>query len=180
MNEEVKYEPISAGFGPEDKKIVLEISPDEDDMHMYQTDFPDPEEVREYQQGYNGRALAPLREWIAKRVADSDKIVQYDEVIVELDKFSPKYCCDIDFCRGTLLPNLEGELPNLPASLIAVLYTLHLVHSDGTRLISAEKDGKDILFEAEFDSRIDGKIVSNACKYILINYLSPMECDLRW
>jgi hypothetical protein len=114
-------------------------------------------------------------------------MVQYREVLDELGKFSPKYRCEISFCRNVLLPELakNDTLPELPESLIVVLYTLHLVHSEGTRLISVKKDSNNLSFEAEFDSRISGKIVTDACKYELHDYLSPAKCRLsvvgrRW
>jgi hypothetical protein len=107
-------------------------------------------------------------------------MVQYREVLDELDKFSPKYCCEIICCRNRLLPELakNGTLPKLPESLVVVLHTLHLVHSEGTRLVSVKKESNNLVFEAEFDSRIGGKTVTDACKYELCNYLSPEKCRI--
>jgi hypothetical protein len=79
-----------------------------------------------------------------------------------------------------LLPELRKNnlLQSVPESLIVVLNTLHLVHPEGTRLIGVEKQSDDLIFEAEFDSRIDGKIVTDACEYKLHNYLSPERYSL--
>lgn len=150
------------------------------DYYTYSaSDFVDPSEMRQCIAKYNADALNPMLAWIQERRA-SNGMVQYQEVLDELDKFSPKYCCEIVFCRNTLLPELakNGTLPKLPESLVAVLYTLHIVHSEGTRLVSVKKESNNLVFEAEFDSRIGGKIVTDACKYELRNYLSPAECRL--
>lgn len=151
-----------------------------DNYYSYSSsDFVDPSEMRQCIEKYNADALSPMLAWIQKRKASKGP-VQYREVLNELDKFSPKYCCEIVFCRNKLLPELakNGTLPELPESLVAVLYTLHLVHSEGTRLVSVEKESNNLVFEAEFDSRIGGKIITDTCKYELRNYLSPAECRL--
>ncbi|MDR0595908.1 MAG: hypothetical protein LBF94_04445 [Puniceicoccales bacterium] len=150
-----------------------------DDYFVY-SDFPDPEEVRQYSEKFNKEALKPMVEWIRKRMATPDKIVQYEEVINELEKFSPRYCCEMFFCKNVLLPALKkfGVLRSLPPSLIVVLNTLHLVHSEGTRLVSVDRDGADVIFMAEFDSWVGGKIVTDTCKYRLHNYLSPEKYEL--
>jgi hypothetical protein len=83
------------------------------------------------------------------------------------------------FCKNVLLPKLKDKLSNLPESLIVVLNTLHLVHPEGTRLVSIEKQGTDLSFIAEFDSTVDEEIVTDACKYKLHNYLLPDKTELE-
>ncbi|MDR1255626.1 MAG: hypothetical protein LBJ94_01715 [Puniceicoccales bacterium] len=150
-----------------------------EDMSMYYTEFPDPAEVRKYSEEYNGKALKPMLTWVNKRVKDKEKMVQYAEVIAELEKFSPKYCCEMVFAKNVLLPELKDELPELPESLVVVLNTLHLVHQEGTQLVSVEKNGPNLSFTAEFKSWVDGKIVTDACSYKLRNYLSPEKTELE-
>jgi hypothetical protein len=142
-------------------------------------DFPDPDDVSRLSEQYNKNALEPMLAWIQKRTKSSDEMVQYEEVIRELDKFSPKYCCEMVFCRNVLLPALEknGTLGSVPISLVAILYTLDLVHSVGTRLVDIKRESNDLLLGAEFDSLIDDKIVSDTCDYRLVNYLSPARCS---
>jgi hypothetical protein len=162
--------------------MIMEIDNFEDKVakeYCVHSDLVDPSEVKQLSERYNISALGPMLAWVQKRKASSE-MVQYREVIDELNKFSPKYCCEMVFSRNILLPELEknGTLPDLPESMVAVLYTLHLVHSEGTRLIDVKMESNDLIFEAEFDSRIGGKIVTDACKYKLCHYLSPAECRL--
>ncbi|MDR0715236.1 MAG: hypothetical protein LBF25_00400 [Puniceicoccales bacterium] len=159
---------------------INDFSEELNNDHFMYSDFPDPEEVRQYSEKFNKEALKPMLDWVQKKTATPDKIVQYEEVINELEKFSPKYCCEMVFCKNVLLHELEkaGVLPSLPPSLIVVLNTLHLVHSEGTRLVSVDKNGADVIFKAEFDSWVGGKIVTDTCKYRLHNYLFPEKYEL--
>ncbi|MDR2737578.1 MAG: hypothetical protein LBB18_01390 [Puniceicoccales bacterium] len=143
----------------------------------------DPMEAMRYTKEYSVRAFAPMLAWVRERAENGDReqIIQYDEVMDELEKFSPKYNSEISLCVLDLLPELQrtGELPKLPESLVVVLYTLHLIHREGTRLLEVKKLDSVLEFTAEFDSYIDGKTVTSACKYRLQNYLSPKDMELE-
>jgi hypothetical protein len=149
---------------------------------IYRHDLPwvDPSEVEDCGKQYNGRALGPMLQWIEGFVKNP-KIVQYEEVTEKLESFSPKYNCEIGFCHDVLLPALEksGQLPKVPESLIVVLNTLHLIHPEGTRLISVDKEGADLLFVAEFKSTVGDKIVPHAYSYRLRDYLSSKRVRLE-
>ncbi|MDR2776616.1 MAG: hypothetical protein LBB17_01030 [Puniceicoccales bacterium] len=140
----------------------------------------DPREIEDYGKKYNGRALGPMLQWI-EGLVKGPKVVQYEEVTKKLESFSPKYNCEIGFCHDVLLPALEksGQLPRVPESLIVVLNTLHLIHPEGTRLLSVDREGTNLLFVAEFKSTVGGKIVPHAYSYRLHDYLSSERVRLE-
>ncbi|MDR1890639.1 MAG: hypothetical protein LBQ23_00430 [Puniceicoccales bacterium] len=175
-----KYKSIH-GDGVEITKVLTpEEAAELHEMFAYGLDEPDPSEVEAVSKEYNSRALAPMLKW-AEGFIQNPRVVQYEEVIEKLKGFSPKYNCEIGFCHDVLLPALEksGQLPKVPVSLIIVLNTLHLVHFEGTRLVSVEKEGPNLFFVDEFKSTVDGKVVPHAYSYRLHNYLSSKDVQLE-
>ncbi|MDR0693549.1 MAG: hypothetical protein LBF49_03210 [Puniceicoccales bacterium] len=175
-----KFQPMY----PNGVVITRDATPEEsaefDRMYARGLPWIDPEEIEAYGEEYNGRALAPMLEWIEGFVKNP-RVVQYDEVTEKLESFSPKYNCEIGFCHDVLLPALEesGQLPKVPESLIVVLNTLHLIHPEGTRLVSVNKEGANLLFIDEFKSTVGEKIVPHAYSYRLRNYLSSKTVRLE-
>jgi hypothetical protein len=57
------------------------------------SNFPDLEEFGRHRKKYNVNVFALMLAWVKKQMAASDKVVQYEEVIMELGKFCPKIMC---------------------------------------------------------------------------------------
>jgi hypothetical protein len=175
-----KFQPMY----PNGVVITRDVTPEEsaefDRIYGRGLEWTDSSEIEAYGKEYSGRALEPMLKWIEGFVKNP-RVVQYDEVTEKLESFSTKYNCEIGFCHDVLLPALEksGQLPKVPASLIVVLNTLHLIHPEGTRLVSVDKEGANLLFIAEFKSTVSGEIVPHAYSYRLRNYLSSKTVRLE-
>ncbi|MDR2432419.1 MAG: hypothetical protein LBD34_01575 [Puniceicoccales bacterium] len=164
--------------------ITRDVTPEEsaefDRIYGRGLNWIDPEEIETYEREYSNRALEPMLQWV-EGFMKKPRVVQYEEVTEKLESFSPKYNCEIGFCHDVLLPALEksGQLPKVPESLIVVLNTLHLIHPEGTRLVSVDKEKENLLFVAEFKSTVAGEIVPHAYSYRLRNYLSSKTVRLE-
>ncbi|MDR0742695.1 MAG: hypothetical protein LBE98_04510 [Puniceicoccales bacterium] len=180
INNIPKFEPMYSGGVVITRDVTPEEAAEFNEMYGRGLDWTDPSKIQDYGEKYNGRALEPMLKWIEGFVKNP-RVVQYEEVTKKLESFSPKYNCEIDFCHGVLLPALEesGQLSKVPESLIVVLNTLHLIHPEGTRLLSVEKEGADLLFVAEFKSTVGGKVVPHAYSYRLHDYLSSETVRLE-
>jgi hypothetical protein len=102
-----------------------------------------------YADKYNARALEPTLKWIQSKVVSNRQYsFQYDEVIDQLNLYSPRHGCAVIFARLVLLPaiKLHGQLSDVPESLIVVLNTLHLVRDADTHLVDLRRDGPHVLF----------------------------------
>ncbi|MDR1528527.1 MAG: hypothetical protein LBS22_03010 [Puniceicoccales bacterium] len=180
VNDLPKFKPAYAGGVVITRDVTPEESAEFDRIYGRGLPQTDPREIRSYGEQYNSRALKPMLQWIEGFVEDP-RVVQYEEVTEKLDSFSPRYNCEVGFCHDVLLPALEksGQLSKVPESLVIVLNTLHLIHPEGTRLLSVDKERADLLFVAEFKSTVEGKIVPHAYSYRLHNYLSSKAARLE-
>jgi hypothetical protein len=127
-----------------------------------------------YADKYNARALEPMLKWIQSKVlSNRQHFFQYDEVIEQLNAYSPRHGCGVIFARLVLLPaiKLHGKLSDVPESLIVVLSSLHLVRDADTRLVDVTRDGRHVIF-----------VVANgagATSYRLRNYLNLDQIGLE-
>ncbi|MDR1173671.1 MAG: hypothetical protein LBK24_02665 [Puniceicoccales bacterium] len=175
-----KFEPMY----PNGVTITRDVTPEEsaefDRMYGRGLHWTDPSEIEDYGKEYNDRALKPMLQWV-EGLVQNPKVVQYEEVTEKLESFSPRYNCEVGFCHDVLLPALEklGQLPKVPESLIIVLNALHLMHPEGTRLVSVNKEGANLFFVDEFKSTVGGEIVPHAYSYRLHNYLSSETVRLE-
>jgi hypothetical protein len=174
INEWNPNRPVEANYAPptEDERERRER------LYSLQVSSRGENVIENYSKKYNDRAIVPMLKWI-EGLIEKPRVVQYKEVIKNLEKFSPKYGCENDFCVDLLLPELErsGKLSQLPESLIIVLHTLYLMHAGGTWLTSVEKEDQDLLFVAEF--KVEDDPVPFAYKYRLRNYLSLEDVALE-
>ncbi|MDR2779090.1 MAG: hypothetical protein LBB16_02270 [Puniceicoccales bacterium] len=175
-----KFRPMN----PNGVVITRDVTPEEsaelDRIYGRGLDWVDPSVIEKCHKEYYERALGSMLQWVEGFVKNP-RIVQYEEVTEKLESFSPQYNCEIGFCHDVLLPALEksGQLSKIPESLVVVLNTLHLIHPEGTRLVSVSKEKADLLFVAEFKSTVGDKIVPHAYSYRLRNYLSSKAVKLE-
>jgi hypothetical protein len=128
-----------------------------------------------YADKYNARALEPMLEWIQSTVrSNRNRFFKYQEVIDQLNLYSPRHGCAIIFARLVLLPavKLHAQISDLPESLIVILNTLHLVRGPETRLVEVAKDGPNLRFAVA-----NGTGGKDVCKYRLKSYLN---LDQTW
>jgi hypothetical protein len=127
-----------------------------------------------YADKYNARALEPMLKWIqSKVVSNRQHFFQYDEVIEQLNLYSPRHGCAVVFARLVLLPaiKLHGQLSDVPESLVVVLSTLHLVRDIDTRLVDVKREGPHVVFVVA-----DG---AGVISYRLRNYLNLDQIGLE-
>jgi hypothetical protein len=132
----------------------------------------EPENIEQYANDYNSRALWPMIDWIRETARQPNHFFQYQEVIKELSKYSPLYGCALIFARLVLLPVLANYYPisHLPESLIVVLNTLHLGTSRDISLFEVQKQGIDLGFTIQFNICVQGKKMKQIRSYLLRNY----------
>jgi hypothetical protein len=128
-----------------------------------------------YADKYNARALEPMLVWIQSTVlSNRNRFFKYQEVIDQLNLYSPRHGCAIIFARMVLLPavKLHAQISDLPESLIVILNTLHLVRGPETQLVEVSRDGPHLRFAVA-----DGTGAKDVCKYRLKNY---RNLDQTW
>jgi hypothetical protein len=135
-----------------------------------------PENIEQYAEDYDARALWPVLSWISGMARDPHHVFQYQEVLQELNKYSPRYGCALIFARFVLLPKLATFKPitDLPESLVVVLNTLHLVCTSHVTLLEVHyQSGPHLRFTVECESWSNGQSVKYLRTYLLQNYEDP-------
>lgn len=132
-------------------------------------------------------------------------IIEIGNVLVAMDIFTEKFCCDLESCKGRCCiegdagaPVLFDEIADieesteivwsrLSASAQAVIDKQGVVYSDRDGdLVTSIVGGKDCVFTCYKDIDIDGKSISNCCLCTLESafregkstFRKPISCSL--
>lgn len=132
-------------------------------------------------------------------------IIEIGNVLVAMDIFTEKFCCDLESCKGRCCiegdagaPVLFDEIADieesteivwsrLSASAQAVIDKQGVVYSDRDGdLVTSIVGGKDCVFTCYKDIDIDGKSISNCCLCTLESafregkstFCKPISCSL--
>ena len=132
-------------------------------------------------------------------------IIEIGNVLVAMDIFTEKFCCDLESCKGRCCiegdagaPVLFDEIADieesteivwsrLSASAQAVIDKQGVVYSDRDGdLVTSIVGGKDCVFTCYKDIDIDGKSISNCCLCALESafregkstFRKPISCSL--
>lgn len=132
-------------------------------------------------------------------------IIEIGNVLVAMDIFTEKFCCDLESCKGRCCiegdagaPVLFDEIADieestetvwsrLSASAQAVIDKQGVVYSDRDGdLVTSIVGGKDCVFTCYKDIDIDGKSISNCCLCVLESafregkstFCKPISCSL--
>ncbi len=132
-------------------------------------------------------------------------IIEIDNVLVSMDIFTEKFCCDLEACKGKCCiegdagaPVLFDEIADieessetvwseLSASAQAVIDKQGVVYNDREGdLVTSIVGGKDCVFTCYKDIEIDGQEIKNCCLCALesayragkSSFVKPISCAL--